>query len=66
MVFRVGLDEHCTMIISRRSAAARGNIIINAFLEKFGLIFIIFFGIVQTNRRLWKIFNIQNRRILLY
>ena len=60
MVFRVGLDEHCTMIISRNLRS------INAFLEKFGLIFIIFFGIVQTNRRFWKIFDIQNRRIFFY
>lgn len=60
MVFRVGLDEHCTITISRNLR------FINAFRKKFGLIFNLRFGIVQTNRRFWKIFDIQNRRILLY
>lgn len=60
MIFRVGLDEHHTMIISRNLR------FINAVLGKFGLIFNLFFGIVQTNRRFWKIFDIQNRRIFFY
>ncbi len=32
----------------------------------FGIIHIFFYSIVQTNRRLRKIINIQNRRIFLY
>mgnify|MGYP007122902314 CR=1 FL=1 len=38
----------------------------NRFLKKFGIVYNFFFLAVQTNRRLRKIFNIQNRRIFLY
>ncbi len=60
ITLRVGLDTYHMYIISCNVR------FFNRFLKKFGIVYNFFFLAVQTNRRLRKIFNIQNRRIFLY
>ena len=60
ITLRVGLDTHHTYIISR------SILVFNIITKMFGFIFLFFFIAVQTNRRVWKIVYIQNRRIFLY
>ncbi len=60
ITLRVGLDTHRTYIISCNS------ILFNRISKRFGIVYSFLFAFVQTNRRFWKMINVQNRRIFLY